>query len=292
MKKVERVELVLENCEVFEIREEDIGFIEVTMAPTTFHVYNGGSELLRNKASDVFFEVSKIYGTFVFSDDFVEGEDYIVKPERLTYMDITSMVFHYDDGSEDQIYVPFNETSMSPEYWQMSNDMEQVLVTDSAIYVLIGEGKIEDRVTGELKDTANYRISSLSDGVEDVRDVTFEEMVKRSLEIAPVYIHPVSEEERKAVENNGMEGLHEKMEKENKVHEAYINSDRAKLVGDVLSKLRAIPVEDIKVGGRVAYVNRQGDVVAEYVTDISGEFVGLRSGNVIHHTQVTALVAG
>lgn len=257
MKKVERVELVLENCEVFEIRAEDIGFIDIKMDTNRFSISNGEVIEFDNHAIDVFFEVSKIFGTFVFAKDFVEGEDYVVDSNRLSYMDIVYLDFYYVDGSHSRIYVPFNTHLVPEESWKETNDLEHVLVTESAIYVLIGEGKIEDRVTGELTDTAHYRISSLCDEVEDVRhDVDS----LRNVETDDLFTH---------VFTTG-----------HFVTESFIRD------------VRRINLEDIKVGGRVAYVNRQGDVVAEYVTDISGEFVGLRSGNVIHHTKVTALVVG
>lgn len=304
MKKVERVELVLENCEVFEIRAEEIGFLKVVMKNPEFVVFEGLENDVPDTAISLFFEVARIHGTFVLEPGFVEGEEYIVPTDRLATMDVVYVVFHYVDGTSKRLNVLYDANEVEFGSWNGPNTLEHVRVTDDAIYVFIGKGStIEEEMfaldIGTDHDRTLHRFDRAKKAVEERKNSEIVKEILVSLEESRgMTINPVSDEERNEVERKGVGTMGEFMRTNAEIHEKYMESESSVLSELLFERLDAIPVipsiqlDEIKVGGRVAYVNRQGDVVVEYVTDISGEFVGLGSGNIVHISKVTALVVG
>lgn len=124
-KIIQKIEFVLENCDVIIFNKEDIDIMYIT--DITEYIY--GDEI-HKQCQHVFIKIKSeanvLYPQLGTSDE-------IKKFDRLTeYADITSIEFHYVDGTMDICAVPWNDND------EYINRYQQTFIDDNGnLYISI-----------------------------------------------------------------------------------------------------------------------------------------------------------
>lgn len=152
MKEVKSVELILENCEVIEIKREHIG---------VFHVLDIKKSISRDainsindylEAEEIFIQISsKANNPSSYVEDLHDGE--ITPFDRLMrYADITALNIKYQDDSEEYIFVKWGGDS------DYTNEYQSVATNEKTgdLYIVISEKEnVESYFKEYLQDENN-----------------------------------------------------------------------------------------------------------------------------------------
>lgn len=152
MKEVKSVELILENCEVIEIKREYIGIFHVSDIKKSISrdAINSISDYVT--AEEVFIQISsKANNSSSYVGDLHDGE--ITPFDRLIrYADITALNIKYQDGSKEYIFVKWGGDS------DYTNEYQSVAINEKTgdLYIAISEKEnVESYFKEYLQDENN-----------------------------------------------------------------------------------------------------------------------------------------
>lgn len=104
MSQVQFIEICFENCESVKIDQEQLIYLDLSNITSDINRYNktqkcDSCEIAINKAANI------EYSPFGLTDYLIQK----VFDRILAYDDIVSIQIHYDDDTEDYIYVPYKD---------------------------------------------------------------------------------------------------------------------------------------------------------------------------------------
>jgi hypothetical protein len=125
-KKLKRIELVLENCEVINVEAKNI--LQFFTGPIKEAMHSQGDTVWFHKWVDFFqLKIKKTDDAFIWSNEGVKGERSAY--DRLKIRDIANIDFIYEDGTNDYIGMPWTGSDLS------NNKLEKWKETDS-VYII------------------------------------------------------------------------------------------------------------------------------------------------------------
>lgn len=153
MKEVKSIELVLENCEMIEIKREHIGSFNLSNIRRSISRIAANSICDSLSAEDAFIQISSKANT-INSYSFTWDDNKILPFDRLTqHKDITAIEIHYEDGSNEYIYVNWGGKSDYTNLYQTSKINQHT----GDLYIAISEKyKVDDYFAEEIEKENSY----------------------------------------------------------------------------------------------------------------------------------------
>jgi hypothetical protein len=105
---LKNIEFVLENCECVSINKENIYQLRIGKIYSSYHWQNHLNSISPDYSTN-FCRINFINlkpESVTFTNEFVKDEHKAYN-RLFNYRDVTSIVLHFDDGTEQQIYVPW-----------------------------------------------------------------------------------------------------------------------------------------------------------------------------------------